>query len=194
MNEKWVTEKYAKSGEIVKWLLDECPGGLAEIRAAIRYDERWQRRWQEWLRDPKVRVDVETTLDGFLCCVGVSLSSAPDAIFGDPKSKAYRKNRKNTPQKERRAAIAYAKEQGTTKAAKKYNVTPAAVRYWIRAEKGSRGESARKRLDPTVDEAARMRLDNPRLSYQTISEKTGVPKTTIRRRVDKLQKAKSGVS
>ncbi len=194
MEEKWATEKYAKSGEIVKWLLDECPGGLTEIRAAVRYDERWQRRWQEWLRDSKVRVDVARTLDGFLCCIGVPLSSAPDYIFGDPKSKSYRKNQKTRTPKDRAAAVAYSETHGTTAAAEKYGVTPAAVRYWIRAEKAKNGKSVRKRLDPAVEAAAKMRLDNPRLSYQTISEKTGVPKTTIRRRVDKLQKAKSGVS
>ena len=194
MGEKWATEKYAKSGEIVKWLTEACPGGAAEIKAAIRYDDRWDRRWQEWKRDPKVRVDVARTLDGFLCRVGVPLSSAPDYIFGDPKAKTYRKNQKTRTPKDRAAAVAYAETNGTTAAAEKYGVTPAAVRYWIRAEKAKNGTSVRKRLDPAVEEAAKMRLDNPRLSYQAISEKTGVPKTTIRRRVDKLQKAKSGVS
>lgn len=194
MEEKWATAEYAKSGEIVKWLAEVCPGGLAEVKAAVRYDDRWDRRWHEWKRDPKVRVDVATTLDGFLCCVGIPLSSAPDYIFGDPGMKRYRKDQATRSAKDRKAAIAFAKKNGTTAAAKKYGVTAAAVRYWIRAEKVKRGESTRKRLDPAVDKAAKMRLDNPRLSYRVISEKTGVPKTTIRRRVDKLQKAKSGVS
>lgn len=194
MNEKWATEKYAKSGEIVKWLLEACPGGLDEIRAAVRYNDRWNRRWQEWRNDPTVRVDVSRTLDGFLCCVGVPLSSAPDKVFGDPRAKQYRKNKKSTPAKDRKAAVAYADQHGTTAAGEKYGVSPAAVRYWIRKAKIADGEIIQKRLDPAVDEAARMRLDNPRLSYRLISEKTGVPKTTIRRRVAKLQKAKSGVS
>jgi transposase-like protein len=194
MDEKWVTEKYAKSGEVVKWLLDYCPGGLNEIRSAIRYSERWQRRWQEWQADSNIRVDVETTLDAFLCVVGVPLSAAPDHIFGDPHTKKYRQGRKSTPKKARRAAVAYAKKNGTTAAAKKYGVTPAAVRYWIRAQKAERGESTARTSSPSVEKAAKMRLANPKMTYAEISRQTGVPRTTIRRRVAKMSESGKGVS
>lgn len=194
MDEKWVTEKHARSGDVVRWLIDYCPGGLNEIRSAVRYDERWQRRWQEWQADPNIRVNVETTLDAFLCVVGVPLSAAPDWIFGDPHAKAYRRGRKSTPKKQRKAAISLARRSGTTAAAKKYGVTPAAVRYWIRAEKEARGESTTKSENPAVEAAAKMRLANPKMTYAEISRQTGVPRTTIRRRVAKMSESGNGVS
>jgi transposase-like protein len=194
MDEKWATEKYAKSGEVVKWLLGACPGGLNEIRSAIRYSERWQRRWQEWQADPNIRVDVETTLDSFLCVVGMPLSMAPDHIFGDPHAKKYRQGKKGASKKTRAEAVRFAAENGTTAAAKKYGVTPAAVRHWIRAYKKERGESTARASRPAVDAAAKMRLANPKMTYAEISRQTGVPRTTIRRRVAKMSESGKGVS
>lgn len=194
MDERWATEKYAKSGEVVKWLLGACPGGLTEIRSAIRYSERWQRRWQEWQADPNIRVDVETTLDSFLCVIGVHLSMAPDHIFGDPHAKQYRQGRRSATKKRRKEAVRYAKKHGTTATGKKYGVTPAAVRHWIRAEKEARGESTARSSNPAADEAAKMRLANPKMSYSQISKQTGVPTTTIRRRVAKMSESGKGVS
>lgn len=190
MADKWVTERWAKSGELVKWLGELCPGGIEEVRLAVRYNDRWSRRWIEWRNDPYVRIDVAETLDGFLCFIGIPLALAPDSVFGDPGVRRYRKGSRTTPRDRRAEAVKYAQKHTPKKAADKYGVTVGTVRYWIRADKKARGESTARTVDPMVDKAARMRLDNPHLSYREIERRTGVARTTIRRRVDKLVEAK----
>lgn len=188
MSDKWATEKYAVSGAVVSWLDEFMTGGREEVRVSVRFSDRWSRRWLEWTQNPEVRIDVEVTLDGFLSFIGVPLALAPDELFQDP-GKRTRKGKRTTPRSRRQQALRYAAKHGTKKTAEKFGVSVSAVRYWIKQDRIAKGESTARRSDPAIDRAARMRLENPNLAYREIERRTGVARTTIRRRAAKLAQA-----
>lgn len=191
MNDKWATATYARSGDVVKWLSDLRPDGEEKITKFCSHSERWARRWMEWRRNPDVAVLVTTTLDEFLCFLGVPLATAPDWVFTERNQPHGKSGKKHLAPAEIEKLVVYAETHGTKPAAEKFSLTQGAVRYHVRNVKKAKGQPVdRHPSSSAIDAAAREYIASGNVSLRQLAADYGVGRSSIRRRVEKFRAEK----
>lgn len=188
MNEKWATARYARSGDIVRWLGTVRGGGVDAITKSCARSERWTRRWMEWRRNPDVAVLVSTTLDEFLCFLDIPLSAAPDWIFTERNQPHGKNGKKHLSAAKIRQLVEHADKHGVKSSAKKFSLTQGAVRYHVRNAKKAKGEKvSRHPSSEAIDAAAREYMSRGDVSLRHLAAEYGVGRSSIRRRVERFR-------